>query len=210
MNLKQSSVRMTKKPPPVKTSSRTQNAHDIIPSKRFKERFNISDGAMLQQKLTEIGLLLWVPDGAGKDFGYQRLARALELYESLEPADGAEGMLAVQMVGTHEAALECLKRAALPNQTFEGRDMVLKQAHKLMNLYTKQLATLNKHRGKGQQKVTVEHVNVHAGGQAIVGNVETGTSAGGAPEQAPEALEHKEMPVLDDQPAKAKARRKKP
>jgi hypothetical protein len=165
---------------------------------------------MLQQKLNEIGLLLWVPDGAGEDVSYQRVARALELYESLEPADGAEGMLAVQMVGTHEAALQCLKRAALPNQTFEGRDVLLKQAHKLMNLYTQQLATLNKHRGKGQQKVTVEHVNVHAGGQAIVGNVETGTSTGGAPEQAPEALEQKEMPVLDDQPAKAKARRKKP
>ena len=33
--------------------------------------------------------------------------------------------------------------------------------------------TLNRHRGKGQQKVTVEHVHVHEGGKAIVGNVET-------------------------------------
>jgi hypothetical protein len=31
----------------------------------------------------------------------------------------------------------------------------------------------NRHRGKGQQKVTVEHVHVHSGGQAIVGAVET-------------------------------------
>lgn len=31
-------------------------------------------------------------------------------------------------------------------------------------------------RGKGQQKVTVEHVHVHSGGQAIVGSV---TSPGG-------------------------------
>jgi hypothetical protein len=29
----------------------------------------------------------------------------------------------------------------------------------------------NRYRGKGEQKVTVEHVHVHAGGQAIVGNV---------------------------------------
>jgi hypothetical protein len=36
------------------------------------------------------------------------------------------------------------------------------------------LTALNKHRGKGQQKVTVEYVNVESGGQAIVGNVETG------------------------------------
>jgi hypothetical protein len=31
--------------------------------------------------------------------------------------------------------------------------------------------SVNRHRGKGQQKVTVEHVHVHKGGQAIVGAV---------------------------------------
>jgi hypothetical protein len=36
------------------------------------------------------------------------------------------------------------------------------------------LEALNRHRGKGQQKVTVEHVYVHKGGQAIGGNVEGG------------------------------------
>jgi hypothetical protein len=34
------------------------------------------------------------------------------------------------------------------------------------------IEALNRHRGKGQQKVTVEHVHVHAGGQAVVGTVE--------------------------------------
>jgi hypothetical protein len=32
---------------------------------------------------------------------------------------------------------------------------------------------LNRHRGKGQQKVTVEHVHIHSGAQAVVGVVET-------------------------------------
>jgi hypothetical protein len=35
------------------------------------------------------------------------------------------------------------------------------------------LDALNRHRGKGQQTVRVEHVTVQAGGQAIVGHVET-------------------------------------
>jgi hypothetical protein len=34
------------------------------------------------------------------------------------------------------------------------------------------LDTLNRRRGKGQQKITVEHVHVHSGGQAVVGIVE--------------------------------------
>ena len=36
---------------------------------------------------------------------------------------------------------------------------------------------LGRHRGKGQQKVTVEHVHVNAGGQAIVGAVAAGGGA---------------------------------
>ena len=50
----------------------------------------------------------------------------------------------------------------------------LNQANKLSRTYSTLLEALNRHRGKGQQKVTVEHVHVHQGGQAIVGNVERG------------------------------------
>jgi hypothetical protein len=42
----------------------------------------------------------------------------------------------------------------------------------LSRTYAVLLDALNRHRGKGQQKVTVEHVHVHSGGQAIVGTVE--------------------------------------
>jgi hypothetical protein len=37
-----------------------------------------------------------------------------------------------------------------------------------------QVEALQRYRGKGQQKVTVEHVHVNAGGQAIVGAVNSG------------------------------------
>jgi len=143
----------------------------------------VSPMAETREKIREITNLLFLPDDDGKydyseeDVGAEerraKISRAMELYQSLNPADGSEGMLAVQMVGTHSAAVECLHRAAEVNQTPEAINMALNQAHKLMALYTKQLSALDKHRGKGQQKVTVEHVNVAPGGQAIVGNVET-------------------------------------
>ncbi|MCE8522121.1 hypothetical protein KBY30_14095 [Ruegeria pomeroyi] len=57
-------------------------------------------------------------------------------------------------------------------QTFEGRRENLNQANKLSRTWATLLDALNKHRGKGQQKVTVEHVHVHADGQALVGTVE--------------------------------------
>ncbi len=44
-------------------------------------------------------------------------------------------------------------------------------AVKLMRTFTIQVEALQRYRGKGQQKITVEHVHVHAGDQAIVGAV---------------------------------------
>jgi len=42
---------------------------------------------------------------------------------------------------------------------------------RLSRTYARLLDALNRYRGKGQQKMIVEHVNVEAGGQAVVGNV---------------------------------------
>jgi hypothetical protein len=75
----------------------------------------------------------------------------------------------------------------LREQTAEGRRKNLSQANKLSRTYTTLLEALNRHRGKGQQKVTVEHVHVHAGGQAVVGTVET---AGGGDRRKPENQAH--------------------
>jgi hypothetical protein len=61
--------------------------------------------------------------------------------------------------------MECFRRAMIPEQTFEGRSDSLTQANKLSRTYAVLLDALNRHRGKGEQKVVVEHVHVHSGGQ---------------------------------------------
>ena len=91
----------------------------------------------------------------------------------IEPKDELEGMIAAQLIAAHSAAMECYRRAMLGEQTLEGRRENLLQANKLSRTYAVLLEALNRHRGKGQQKVTVEHVHVHSGGQAVVGVVET-------------------------------------
>ena len=78
--------------------------------------------------------------------------------------------VAAQLIACHNAAMECYRRAM--NSKLPARDYHLNQANKLSRTYATLLESLNKHRGKGQQKVTVEHVHVHQGGQAIVGHVE--------------------------------------
>ena len=93
-------------------------------------------------------------------------------------------MLAAQMVAVHYSAMECFRRAAIDEQTFAGRDMALKHGEKLSRIYNEQLEALRRQRGKGAQKVTVKHVHVHQGGQAIVGNVERRTRGVGAPKES--------------------------
>jgi hypothetical protein len=81
-------------------------------------------------------------------------------------------MIAAQLLASHNAAMDCYRRAILSEQTIEARGENLGQANKLSRTFSTLLEALNRHRGKGQQKVTVEHVHVHAGGQAVVGLVE--------------------------------------
>jgi len=114
---------------------------------------------------------LWVShsDEEGLD---RQLAATTAALVGIRPRDELEGMIAGQLIAAHNAAMECYRRAMLREQTLDGRRENLTQANKLSRTYTLLLEGLNRHRGKGQQKVTVEHVHVHEGGQAIVGHVE--------------------------------------
>jgi hypothetical protein len=106
------------------------------------------------------------------------LNAALAAMHGIGPRDEAEAMLAAQMVATHTAAMITLRQLKgaenIPQQDSNGNLAV-----KLLRTYSVQLEALARYRGKGQQTVRVEHVTVQAGGQAIVGAVNAGTTPGG-------------------------------
>jgi hypothetical protein len=133
---------------------------------------------------------VWLSNSDPDEIRLQRHAIVSALI-GIRPGDELEGMIAAQLVAAHNAAMECYRRAMLREQTFEGGRENLNQANKLSRTYAVLLDALNRHRGKGQQKVTVEHVHVHEGGQAIVGNVES-RGGGFAPKtkDQPHALAH--------------------
>jgi len=82
-------------------------------------------------------------------------------------------MLCTQMAIMHNLTADCARRAYSPSALSADRDLALNQANKASRTVATLTEALNKHRGKGQQKVTVEHVHVHQGAQAVIGNVET-------------------------------------
>ena len=72
----------------------------------------------------------------------------------------------------HHAAMECSRRAMVPDQPFEAAQGFRKAAANASRTFIELLSALDRKRGTGgQQKVTVEHVHVHSGGQAVVGNI---------------------------------------
>jgi hypothetical protein len=96
----------------------------------------------------------------------------------VQPQNETEGALAVQMAATHHLAMTFLERAKQAQQipAFESNGNM---AAKLLRTYTAQVEALAKLRRGGNQTVRVEHVHVHSGGQAIVGNVTHPGGGGG-------------------------------
>lgn len=121
---------------------------------------------------------LWVKNSSAEERDKQ-LGATVAALMGIAPKDELEGMMAAQLVAAHNAAMECYRRAMIGEQSFEGRRENLTQANKLSRTYAAMVEALNRHRGKGQQKVTVEHVHVHAGGQAVVGMVAAPSQPGG-------------------------------
>lgn len=101
----------------------------------------------------------------------------LSVVADLAPRDAVERMLAVQMAATHVATIRAARWMA------NADNLPQIEAHytgfnKLARTFTAQVEALRKHRTGGEQRVTVQHVNVADGGQAIVGNVRTGGRGG--------------------------------
>lgn len=194
---------------------KTDAPQDAEPRTAAHEPDKVGLATGVQNREAELHLVrqvlssVWFAEGKPKEEADRLTTAVLARMVELAPADPAEGMLVAQMIGAHEAAMECLRRAMLTGQTFAGRDQNLKHATKLMSLYERQLAALDKRRGRGQQKVTVEHVHVAAGGQAIVGSVTTG---GRSQTEPPAPLAHQETAraaFLDAAPAREPVKRRR-
>lgn len=102
----------------------------------------------------------------------------MAVVRSIEPRDALEAMLATQMGAIHAATM-MLARRLNHVETLPQQDAAERALNKLARTYAMQMDALKRYRTGGQQKVTVEHVTVNAGGQAIVGAVANGGGGGG-------------------------------
>jgi hypothetical protein len=96
---------------------------------------------------------------------------ALSILNGIQPKDEIEGMLAIQMIGIHNLAVDALNRAMLSGQSFEGRKTNVSYVTQMSRAFVMQMEALKKYRTSSQIKMVVRSVSVSDGGQAIVGTV---------------------------------------
>lgn len=102
-----------------------------------------------------------------------RFASMLDRLRSIDPRDSSESMLAIQMLATQAFTMESFRKATeCDGLSPKVQDAYLSQAMRLSSLYVRQMEALDRRRQRGQQNITVRHVQVDPGGKAIVGNVE--------------------------------------
>jgi len=94
----------------------------------------------------------------------------LSIVKGVKPKDQLEAMLAAQMAVVHIATLRFARRLDHV-ETLAQQDSAERALNKLARTYATQMEALKRYRTGGEQKVTVQHVSVSEGGQAIVGNV---------------------------------------
>ena len=127
----------------------------------------------------------WFPPGQSAQDRDRQIFVSVTSLMAFKPADEIEGMLAAQLMAMHHASMECSRRAMVQDQPYEFAQGFRKAAANASRTFAELLAALDRKRGKGgQQVVRVEHVHVHPGGQAFVGNIAAGGHGGGGATEA--------------------------
>ena len=101
------------------------------------------------------------------------VALALDAALSIKAENSLEKMLAHQMALCHKMAFQTMDKANQQRDTIEQARLI-NASVRLMTTYQQGMLTLQRIRTGGNQTVTVQHVTVASGGQAVIGNVEAG------------------------------------
>jgi hypothetical protein len=95
----------------------------------------------------------------------------LAIIDAAKPRDEVEGALAVQMACTHCAAIAILARLGGGHGSERRVVALASAAARLLGAYAAQTEALRRLRHGGEQVIRIERVDVHSGGQAVVGAI---------------------------------------
>jgi len=174
---------------------------ELIGPALLTEAIGTVDGDFVTGLLTQLGNATSQdrrPDESAINF-------LLSVIKGAKPKDQFEAMLAAQMAAIHTATMTFTRRLANV-ETIQQQDSAERALNKLARTFAMQMEALKRYRTGGEQKVTVQHVSVNEGGQAIVGNVNqaaSGTAAEKPVTTTPALSDARQqaMPIIETTPA---------
>ena len=166
-----------KKTPRVKVDSSKQNAHKLVldhPSP-YHACFLLMRAIGTNEPDFHAGILPQIAQASTRREKVDEVALnfIIAVIKGIEPRDQLECMLAAQMGAIHMLTMDFARRLNAADN-IPQRDSAERALNKLVRSFAVQVETLKRYRSDGSQKVTVEHVTINEGGQAIVGNVTQG------------------------------------
>lgn len=121
---------------------------------------------------------------------YNIAAMGLDAAESIQADNSLEKMLAHQMAMCHQTAFKLMDQALEwqekaypsnrnPQQATVEQVRLMNCSVRLMETFQKGMLTLQKIRTGGNQTMTVQHVHIESGGQAVIGSLQGDLGQGG-------------------------------
>ena len=174
---------------------------ELIGPALLTEALGTVDSDFLNGLLTQLINAGW----RGRQADESAINFLLSVVKGAKPKDQFEVMLAAQIAAIHTATMRFTRRLANV-ETIEQQDSAERALNKLARTYAMQMEALKRYRTGGEQKVTVQHVSVNEGGQAIVGNVNQaadGTAAERPVTTTPALTDARQqaMPIIETRPA---------
>jgi hypothetical protein len=120
---------------------------------------NFANGLLSQLQILSI---------SNKQFAEGLLNSYASIVAAVEPRDPVESLWAINVATTQKLIYDLTCDLGLAKG---DRAQNFSLINKLLRTFTIEMDALNRHRSKGEQQVTVQHVTVGQGGQAIVGDV---------------------------------------
>ncbi|MEZ5792381.1 MAG: hypothetical protein R3D34_16890 [Nitratireductor sp.] len=144
----------------------------LVGQVHLMEALGVADEDFLEGLLEQLALA----GSKGQQLRERETNFMLSVIKGIEPSDQVEVMLGAEMAATHMAAMAFARRLNHVD-TIQQQDSAERTLNRLQRTFVSQMEALRKYRNGGEQKVTVQHVHVNEGGQAVVGNVTHGRQA---------------------------------
>jgi hypothetical protein len=103
-----------------------------------------------------------------------KLNASLATFSKMDPRDSIEAMMITQLIAIQEMTMLMAERALIADQPSEYIDQCVNRTTKLARSHASLVEAFTKYRTKGIQKITVQHVTVSDGGQAVIGDLHQG------------------------------------